>query len=85
MIHRRGHQGGGGAAGGKLLCSMYHNNRHNYTQLYCIYTLTTPIYMIHQVNSSDYAIAQFRFLSCLMLKVGVCVCMYHNNRHNYTD
>jgi hypothetical protein len=22
---------------------MYHNNRHNYTHLYCIYILTTPI------------------------------------------
>jgi hypothetical protein len=26
---------------------MYHNNIHNYTQLCCICTLTTPINMIH--------------------------------------
>jgi hypothetical protein len=29
-------------------CNMYHNNRHNYTQLYCIYTLTTPIHMTYE-------------------------------------
>jgi hypothetical protein len=26
---------------------MYHNNRHNYTHLYCVYTLTTPINMTY--------------------------------------
>jgi hypothetical protein len=29
------------------LCNMFHNNRHNNTQLYSIYTLKTPIIVIH--------------------------------------
>jgi dynein heavy chain len=28
-------------------CIYTYNNRHNYTHLYCIYTLTTLIYSIH--------------------------------------
>jgi hypothetical protein len=31
--------------GGIKVC-MYHNKRHNYTQLYILTTLTTPIYYI---------------------------------------
>jgi hypothetical protein len=32
---------------------MYHNNRHNYTQIYCIYTLTTPIHLYNYRNPLD--------------------------------
>jgi hypothetical protein len=31
----------------RAVCNMYHNNRHNYTQLYLLTTHTTPINMIH--------------------------------------
>jgi hypothetical protein len=37
------------------VCNMYHNNRHNYTQIYCIYTLTTPIIMVHTCCRSSSA------------------------------
>jgi hypothetical protein len=34
---------------------MYHNNRHNYTQLYTIYTLTTPILNIRPMSEKMYS------------------------------
>jgi hypothetical protein len=38
------HDTGAAALPPGLLQGMYHNNRHNYTHLYWLYTLTTPIW-----------------------------------------
>jgi hypothetical protein len=51
------------------VCNMYHNNRHNYKQLYCIYTLKTPIIMTPTCAHSPHA--------SLVAPLGpAAICMY---------
>jgi hypothetical protein len=66
-----------------LLVSMYHNNRHIYTQLYCIYTLTTPI--IKYIRTPTCISSDTISMRNLHFSVILLVSMYHNNRHIYTQ
>jgi hypothetical protein len=81
-------------------CNMYHNNRHNYTQIYYIYTLTTPINMtctssllhIGEMVEGRVGVVEERrwdgerMQKCAdTMQVGVICNMYHNNRHNVSQ
>jgi hypothetical protein len=64
------------------VCNMYHNNRHNYTQLY---TLTTPIYYTSNVLVPPQLMQAVK-MGEERWGNGDKVCnMYRNNRHNYAQ
>jgi hypothetical protein len=64
---------------------LYHNNRHNYTKLYCIYTLTTPIYMIH-IDRGAEPVARARQADSRHghLQKGMYSSHTHTNTHTHT-